>query len=353
MVDKRFYDYFGPFTLADLISDLSCERLEGSYENAEITGAAELALSGKGDIAFLDNRRHLAALDTAKATACFVTEKLADKVGAKHIIPIITASPKAVFGRAATKLYKPKPMGGGQNQTLAASAKIHPSAVLGDNVIIGDNVDIGPNVVIGTGVEIGAGSKIMNGATIECAVLGENCLIKPSASIGTIGFGMSGDADGVVEMPHMGRAILGNRVRVGANTCVDRGLLSDTILEDDVKLDNLVQIGHNVRVGARSMMASFVGIPGSCDIGCDVMIGGQAGLADHLTVGDGAKIAGHSGIMHNVPAGEVWSGYPGMPVRHHMRVVSELIKIGKGERKSQNPANPNVKNGDRKNNDKS
>ena len=101
---------------------------------------------------------------------------------------------------------------------------------------------------------------------------------------------------------------------------------------DDVKLDNLVQIGHNVRVGARTMMASFVGIPGSCDIGSDVVIGGQAGLADHLTVGDGAKIAGHSGIMHNVPAGEIWSGYPGMPIRNHMRVVSELNKIGKGKR---------------------
>ena len=99
-----------------------------------------------------------------------------------------------------------------------------------------------------------------------------------------------------------------------------------------MKLDNLVQIGHNVRVGARTMMASFVGIPGSCDIGADVVIGGQAGLADHLSVGDGAKIAGHSGIMHNVPAGEIWSGYPGMPIRNHMRVVSELIKIGKGNR---------------------
>jgi len=143
---------------------------------------------------------------------------------------------------------------------------------------------------------------------------------------------MSGDASGIVELPHVGRAILGDRVRIGANSCVDRGLLQDTILEDDVKLDNLVQIGHNVRIGARTMMASFVGIPGSCDIGADVIIGGQAGLADHLTVGDGAKIAGHSGIMHNVPAGEVWSGYPGMPVRHHMRVVSELIKIGQGKR---------------------
>jgi len=130
----------------------------------------------------------------------------------------------------------------------------------------------------------------------------------------------------------MGRAMLGDRVRIGSGSCVDRGLLKDTILEDDVKLDNLVQIGHNVRIGARTMMASFVGIPGSCDIGCDVEIGGQAGLADHLKVGDGAKIAGHSGIMHNVPAGEMWSGYPGMPVRHHMRVVSELTKIGQGKR---------------------
>ena len=333
MVDKRFFDYFGPFSIADLISDLACEPLDAPYSEVVISNVSDLDSSQPGDIAFIDNRRHLGALDSAKATACFVTEKLAAKVGAKHIIPIIVASPKASFGRVSAKLYAPKPIGTGADQEIAASAVIHPSAVLGDNVVIGANVQIGPNVVIGAGVKIGANSRIMNGASIECAVLGEGCFIKPSACIGTIGFGMSGDADGIVEMPHMGRAMLGDRVRIGSGSCVDRGLLKDTILEDDVKLDNLVQIGHNVRVGARTMMASFVGIPGSCDIGCDVEIGGQAGLADHLTVGDGAKIAGHSGIMHNVPAGEVWSGYPGMPVRHHMRVVSELTKIGQGKRK--------------------
>jgi len=277
--------------------------------------------------------RHLKSLDTAKASACFTTEKLASKIGERHVIPIVTKSPKAAFSRVLEKLFRPKTSKGSPAR-ISPTAYIHPSAVIGSGAVIEDNVEIGPNVVIGAGVKIGAGCKIMNGANIECAVLGEGCFIKPGAAIGTIGFGMSRDEDGVIELPHIGRAILGNRVRIGANSCVDRGFLQDTILEDDVKLDNLVQIGHNVRIGARSMMASFVGIPGSCDIGCDVIIGGQAGLADHLTVGDGAKIAGHSGIMHNVPAGEIWSGYPGMPVRHHMRVVSEMIKIGKGKRKN-------------------
>ena len=332
MVDKRFFDHLGPFSIADLICDLPCEPIEGSFSEVLISGASDLMSSGSGDIAFIDNRRHLDALETAGASACFVTERLAAKVGAKNIIPIISTSPKASFGRALTKIFKPKPIGMGKNSSIAKSAFVHPSAILGDNVSLGENVHIGPNVVIGCGVEIGAGSRIMNGATLECTVLGEDCLIKPGASIGTIGFSVSGDKAGIVELPHLGRAMLGNRVRIGASSCVDRGLLADTILEDDVKLDNLVQIGHNVRVGARTMMASFVGIPGSCDIGADVVIGGQAGLADHLSVGDGAKIAGHSGIMHNVPAGEIWSGYPGMPIRNHMRVVSELIKIGKGNR---------------------
>ena len=332
MVDQRFFDYLGPFSIADLISDLNCEPLEGSFSEAQITGARDLASSKSGDIAFIDNRRHLNALDTASATACFVTARLADKVGAKHIIPIITTAPKASFGRVLKKLYAAKPIGTGQTTSIAETAHIHPSAVIGDGAEIGDNVHIGPNVVIGAGVQIGPRSRIMNGVTIECSILGEDCLIKPGATIGTIGFGVSGDDKGVFELPHLGRTILGDRVRIGAGSCVDRGFLNDTILADDVKLDNLVQIGHNVRIGARTMMASFVGIPGSCEIGADVIIGGQAGLADHLTVGDGAKIAGHSGIMHNVPAGEIWSGYPGMPIRNHMRVVSELIKMGKGKR---------------------
>lgn len=332
MVDKRFFVDHGPLSIADLISDISCEPVEGSLSETIVSSVSDLANSQAGDIAFIDNRRHLNALDTAKASACFVTERLASKVGGKHIIPIVSASPKATFGRAVAKLFSLRPIGSGKGAKIVPSASVHPSAMIGDNVVIHDGAVIGPNVVLGCGVEIGARTVIMNGATIECAVLGEGCLIKPSAAIGTIGFGMSGDAQGIVDMPHLGRAILGDRVRIGANSCVDRGLLQDTILEDDVKLDNLVQIGHNVRVGARTMMASFVGIPGSCNIGSDVVIGGQAGLADHLTVGDGAKIAGHSGIMHNVPAGEIWSGYPGMPVRNHMRVVSELIKIGKGKR---------------------
>jgi UDP-3-O-[3-hydroxymyristoyl] glucosamine N-acyltransferase len=333
MVDTRFFDHLGPFSLGDLLSDIVCDAPDGRYAEAMISGVATLADSQKGDIAFIDNRRHLGALVTAKATACFTTEKLAPKLGENHIIPIIVKSPKAAFGRVMGRLFAPK----SRRETaaeIASSAIIHPSAIIGGGAVIGDAAQIGPNVVIGVGVKIGARSRLMNGVRVECAVLGEDCFVKSGAVIGSIGFGISGDAAGIVELPHIGRAMLGNRVRIGANSCVDRGFLSDTILEDDVKLDNLVQIGHNVRVGARTMMASFVGIPGSCDIGCDVIIGGQAGLADHLTVGDGAKIAGHSGIMHNVPAGEIWSGYPGMPIRHHMRVVSALTKIGKGVKKN-------------------
>ena len=335
MVDKRFFDTHGPISLGELIAEISCSVSDEYNETTAIHGASSLAESRSGDVSFIDNRRHLGSLDTAKASACFVTEKLSSKITDKNIIPIIAVFPKAAFGRALSKLFTPRAIGEGSNSKIASSATVHPSAVIGDDVVIGEHVVIGPNVVIGCGVEIGARSQIMNGVTIECAVLGEDCLIKPGATIGTIGFGISGDEKGLIDVPHIGRAMIGNRVRIGANSCVDRGLLQDTVLEDDVKLDNLVQIGHNVRIGARSMMASFVGIPGSCNIGADVIIGGQAGLADHLTVGDGAKIAGHSGIMHNVPAGEIWSGYPGMPVRNHMRVVSELIKIGKGKKRTE------------------
>ena len=334
MIDNRFYESFGPYALSDLVADLDCEPIEGRLGDTDIVAVSELSISKPGDLSFLANRKYLSALDTAGASACLVTEELADKVGAKNIVPIVVKSPRASFGRLLSKLYSPRALGTNKNQKIADSAFIHSTAVLGDNVVIGEGVYIGPHCVIGTGVEIGANSQLLNNVTIECAVIGENCYFKAGATIGTIGFAIDGDSAGLVELPHLGRAILGDRVRIGANSCVDRGLLKDTIIEDDVKLDNLVQIGHNVRIGARAMLAAFVGIPGSCDIGCDVIMGGGSAIADHLTIGDGARIAGKSAIMHNVPAGETWSGFPAMPIRQHMRYVSEMRKVGQGKAKS-------------------
>ena len=170
-------------------------------------------------------------------------------------------------------------------------------------------------------------SNIGSHTTLECCIIGEHCTIKPGARIGTSGFGMDADENGIIDLPHFGRVIVGDRVSIGAQTTIDRGQLGDTIIGDDVKIDNLVQIAHNVTIGAGSMIAGLVGISGSCVIGQGVLMGGSVGLADHITVGDGARLAARAGVMHNVPAGETWSGIPAVPIRDHMRMIAATKKM--------------------------
>ncbi len=189
--------------------------------------------------------------------------------------------------------------------TVADDARIHPS------------VHIGPGVVIGAGCEIGPNSVITN------TVMGKNVKIGACTVIGGDGFGVAaGSAGDVLPVPHIGRVLIGDRVSIGSNSCVDRGQLGDTHIGDDCQIDNLVQIGHNCELGRGCLLAGRVGLSGSCKLGEGVMMGGSAGLADHVTVGAGARLAAFAGVMHDVPAGETWSGIPAMPIRQHMKIVA-------------------------------
>jgi len=335
MLDTRFYINKGPFSLAELIEGLDVELPDAKFADEMILSVSKLSTSQPGQICFLDNKRHKSQADTATATACFVTERLASIVGQKNIIPVVTKTPRAHFARALEKLVKLRTLTIADGDVkIAKTANIHSSAVIGAGAIIGENVTISPYAVIGPGVEIGARTFIGAHTNIECTLMGQDCHIKAGAVIGGAGFGVTADENGIINIPHSGRVIIGKRVSIGSQTCVDRGQLGDTILDDDVKLDNLVQIAHNVKVGAGSVMAGHVGISGSCIIGRGVQLGGNVGLADHINVGDGASIAARSGVMHDVPAGEVWSGIPAMPIRDHMRLISATRKLSKRSKPS-------------------
>lgn len=327
MIDVRFYASSGPIALGELIDGLAVS-VDPKYLDEMIESTAVLSSSVPGQISFLGSKKYKADLETAKATACFIEDENAALAGAAHIIPLISKTPKTHFGRVMNRLVQVKSLlDEGVLKQIPEGSKIHPTAIIAESAKIGLNVEIAPYAVVGPGVVIGDDSRIGAHSAIDCAVIGQSCVIKSHAVIGGRGFGVDGDEAGLLDLPHIGRVIMGDRVSVGSHSCIDRGFIGDTVIGNDVKIDNLVQIAHNVTVGDGTMMAAHVGLSGSCHIGRGVLMGGSVGLADHIDVGDGAKIAARAGVMHNVPAGEMWSGIPAMPIRDHMRIISATKKL--------------------------
>lgn len=328
MIDSRFYDLAGPVSLGELLSGLNVQPLPAeNFLDENISVPADLAKAKAGHISFLGHRKYKGAIETSSATACFITEKLAANLAPRNIIPIISHTPRAHFARIVSRLVSKRDFGDDASYQKSTSARIHSSAVIGDGAQIGDHAVIGPYCIIGPGVSIGARSVLEGHNMVECADIGDDCLIKSGAQIGGEGFGMDRDEQGIVNLPHIGRAIVGNRVRIGTHSCVDRGFLGDTIIHDDVKIDNLVQIAHNCSIGAGTMIAAHSGISGSCIVGKNVLMGGAVGLADHLEIGDGVQLAASSGVMHNIPAGEIWGGTPAGPIREQMRILAATRKL--------------------------
>jgi len=337
MVDTRFYKMLGPFSLGELIGGLAAECLDSKFLDEKIVAGSALAKSVPGHISFLGSRRHKTALDTAKATACFVDDKFTSLVSEKHIIPIVSKTPRAHFARTLLKLYERRSLETETGDTkVSASASVHKTAVMGAGAVIGENSVIGPYAVIGPGVEVGSNTYIGSHVTVDCALIGDDCEIKSCASIGGRGFGVDKDEIGYVNIPHIGRVIIGDGVMIGSQTCVDRGQLGDTEIANDVKIDNLVQVAHNVRIGEGSLIAGHVGISGSCIIGEGVQLGGNVGLADHITIGDRASVAARAGVMHDIPPGEAWSGIPAVPFREHMRIINATRKLAQKPKKGGN-----------------
>lgn len=311
MIDPRFYSCSdGGLAVADLSARLDLSQsFDGSFGEARVYKPAPLSSSTSGDISFLSGKRALDQLETAGATACFVTKHLAPKVADRNIIPLITAYPKFALSKATSLLVTDRRDDTAPDADIASDADIH------------DSVVIGPGTVIGSGVRIGPNSVIQN------AIIGQDCQIGACTVIGGSGFGVApGPENQMISVPHVGRVIIGSQVRIGSNVCIDRGQLGDTIIGDGSQIDNLVQVAHNCVLGKNVVLAGRVGLSGSCKIGDGVQMGGSVGIADHVTIGDGARLAAYAGVMHDVPAGETWSGIPAQPIRDHMKLVAMARK---------------------------
>jgi UDP-3-O-[3-hydroxymyristoyl] glucosamine N-acyltransferase len=308
-----------------------------------IRNFAPLDVAGAADISFLDDAKYLPQLAVTRAGACLVAPRYA-AAAPPGLIVLLTAEPYRAFVTVARALFPsalvPESVFGASG--IAAGAQVHASARLETNVtvdplaVIGPGAEIGAGTlvaagaVIGPGVAIGRGCAIGAGATVLHALIGDRVIIHSGARIGQDGFGYLPSPQGHQKIPQTRRVIIQDGVEIGANATIDRGSTRDTIIGEGTKIDNLVQIAHNVSVGRHCLIAGQSGISGSASVGDFVVMAGKVGIADHVTVGAGAILGAQSGVMSDVPPSARWIGSPAQPVRDFMKGVAVLRRLVRG-----------------------
>ncbi len=328
--DARFFQRTGPHTLAAVAAAAGL----ASSDERLMHGVAPLQLAGPEHVSFLDNRQYAPLLDATRAGAVLVHPNLADRVpvGTRALV---TPEPYLGWAKVAA-LFHPAPaaMPGVHPSAVVdpaaqvdASAEVGPLAVIGAAAEVGPSCRIGAGAVIGPGVQMGPHCRIGPLASLSHAILGARVYVYPGARIGQEGFGFAVAPTGFVTVPQLGRVLLEDDVEVGANSTIDRGSTQDTVIGAGSRLDNLVQIGHNVRLGRCCIVVSQAGISGSTVLEDFVVVAAQAGLVGHLRIGAKARIGAQSGVMRNVEAGADVLGAPAIPVREFFRNVAVLRKL--------------------------
>jgi len=330
MIDPRFYDISPGVAIGALAQGLAVEGDAGRI----VRSVAASDSAGPDDLCFLDGKKAILGAD---AGVCIVAPE-AKQAGAQARAIVLHARPRAAFARLATRLVAPRAHAGDAaihpEAQLEAGVLLGPHVVIGQGAFIGAGAVIGANAVIGPGVAIGRRTRIGANATIGFALIGDDVEILAGAVIGEQGFGVASDATGLVDAPHFGRVIIQDRVTIGANSTIDRGMLTDTQIGEETKIDNLCHVAHGCVLGRQVLIAAFGGISGSTEIGDRVMMGGRVGVVDHRTIGPGAVLAAGSAVLQNVPAGETYSGYPAKPLRRFLREHAWLARAASERRPS-------------------
>lgn len=336
MADSRFFENKGPISIADLAEIAGATLSDGADSNLMIVDVSPLDVAGPGHISFLDNRKYVAAFEASKAAACIVSPTLADRAP-EGMALLLSETPYRGYARIAHAFYP----GTSARDGVHATAFVDPAAELGDGVSVSANavieagarlgagVVVGAGAVVGRGVTVGTGTVIGTGASISHCDIGARCELHPGVRVGTRGFGFDMSAEGHLNVPQLGRVIVGDDVEVGANATIDRGAGPDTVIGDGCKIDNLVQIGHNVRLGKGCVVIAQAGVAGSATVEDFVILAAQSGVAGHITVAAGTQLAARSGLMRDSEPGAKLAGNPAIPAKEYFRQMAVLAKVTK------------------------
>jgi UDP-3-O-[3-hydroxymyristoyl] glucosamine N-acyltransferase len=327
-------------TISQLAEQLGAELAGDGKKN--ISAVAPIESAGENDVTFATNSAHIAKLASSNAAAAIVQKRIEGADIAQLIVKDVNSALITSLNIFAPKLKAPA-KGIDPSAVIAKDVQIGPDVSIGPGVFIDNGVNIGENTVIAAGCKIGQNSKVGKNCRIDSNVviyynctIGNNVVIQANTTIGSTGFGYAFINGEHRLIPHNGGVIIEDCVEIGANCCVDRAKFDNTIIGAGTKIDNLVQIAHNVKIGKCCLIVAQVGIAGSCKIGDGVVLGGQAGLVDNVEIGDGAMIGAQSGVMQNISAGQKVLGSPAIEIRNALKFMSltkrlpELLKqLGK------------------------
>jgi len=332
MSEPTFFRSTRHLSLADVLAATGARAPDGADTALRIRRVVPLEEARAGDLSFFTHPRHRAALLSTRASACFVRPRHSALLPASTL-PLETDDPQRAVAAVLAALFPsamhPGALFGATGKSPGANVHpdariedavmIDPGAVVGPRAEIGTDSWVGPNAVIGPDVRIGRNCAIGPHASVLYALIGDRVIIHAGVKIGQDGFGFALGDKSHAKVPQIGRVIIQDDVEIGANTTIDRGALVDTIIGEGTKIDNLVQVGHNVTIGRHCIIVAQTGISGSVSIGDFALLGGQVGVAGHLDVGAGAQIAAQSGIVRNVDAGARMAGTPARPIRAYLR----------------------------------
>ncbi len=345
MSEPQFFPPVQPVRAGQLAASLGLSLRDPSDGDVVISGVGSITDAPRGTLTYAEGPKQARLLTTSLASAVICKPEASDLVPAR-IAALFAKRPQQSFAEAVARLYPDAVFQTGHTGETGVSSAAHVSplarlepgvvveagAVISPGAAIGEGTVVGPNAVIGRNCQIGRGCRIGAGVTVQFSLIGNRVILHPGVRIGQDGFGyVAGTGQ---KVPQIGRVIIQDDVEIGANTTVDRGALGDTVIGEGTKIDNLVQIGHNVRIGRGCVIVAQCGISGSVTIGDYVSMGGQVGTTDHISVGDRAMIAGRAGLISDVPAGEVWFGFPAQPRTAALREIATLRSIAKEKKKN-------------------